>query len=54
MFWSNIRQKRQLYVLADVIPFYLSWVASSVLMIDRKMGRNAAVLLCMAMGYLEY
>lgn len=54
MFWANIRQKRQFYVLADVIPFYISWIASSLLMIDRKMGRNAVVLFCFGMCYLEY
>lgn len=54
LFWSNIRQKRQLYVLADVIPFYLAWVASSLLMIDRKIGKNAAVILCGGLCFLEY
>jgi hypothetical protein len=54
LFWQNIRQKRQIYVLADVVPFYMSWLCSALLMIDRKVGKTAAVLLCGAMCYLEY
>jgi len=42
------------YVLADVLPFYISWTASSLLMINRQMGRTGVIFLCMGMGYLEY
>ena len=42
------------YVLADVLPFYISWIASSFLMIDRQMGRTAVIFLCMGMGFFEY
>lgn len=54
LFWENIRQKRQIYVLADVIPFYMSWLCSSLLMIDRRIGKTAAVLMCGLMCYVEY
>jgi len=54
MFWQYIKQTRQMQVIFDVIPFYTSWVASSVLMIERKVGRNAAVVFCITMAYLEY
>lgn len=37
-----------------MIPFYLAWMASAVLMIDRKIGKNACVILCGCMGFLEY
>ena len=40
--------------MADVLPFYFSWLASCVLMIDRKVGKTSSVLLCGVMCYLEY
>jgi len=40
--------------MADVIPFYLSWIASGFLMIDRKMGKPASVIICGIMCFLEY
>jgi curved DNA-binding protein CbpA len=53
-FWQYIKAQRQMQVVFDVVPFYVSWTASSFLMIERKVGRNAAALFCIGMGYLEY
>ena len=36
------------------MPFYLAWIASGFLMIDRKVGRSAAVILCGGIGFIEY
>lgn len=54
LFWQMIRQKRQIYILADVIPFYIAWIASSFLMIDRKWGMTSCVIVCGAICMMEY
>ena len=54
LFWQMIRQKRQIYIMADVLPFYIAWIASGFLMIDRKFGMTACVIVCGAICYVEY
>ena len=54
LFWQSIKQKRLIYIIADVFPFYLAWIASSFLMIDRKIGRTGAVILCGFIAFVEF
>lgn len=53
-FESQISAVRAQQVFFDVFPFYTSWLASAVLMVDRKYGRSGTCMFIFALGFLEY
>lgn len=53
-FESQISAVRGQQVFFDVFPFYISWFATAMLMVERKYGRSATCMLIFALGYLEF
>ena len=53
-FEAQISAVRGQQVFFDVFPFYISWFATAMLMVERKYGRSATCMLIFAQGYLEF
>lgn len=52
-FWTQIKGKRTVQAIADVVPFYIAWFICGFLMIERKMGRQTMVIYTMVICFLE-
>lgn len=53
LFWEQVRAKRIMQALVNIVPFYISWLLTSLLMINRDYGRPAVVLFCLGFGIGE-
>jgi len=53
IFWEQVKAKRIMQALVNVFPFYLSWLLTSLLMINRDYGRPAIAIFCIAFAVAE-
>lgn len=53
IFWTQIRTKRTVQAIAEVLPFYIAWLVCGVLMINRKMGKTTMIFITGAFCYFE-
>jgi len=53
IFWEQVKAKRIMQALVSVIPFYISWLFTSLLMINRDYGRPAIALFCFGFAVAE-
>jgi len=53
MFWQNIKQKRFITSIGEVLPYYVAWTFAGLMMIDRSYGKPAMAFLSLGMAFFE-
>lgn len=53
MFWQNIKQKRIITSIGEVLPYYVAWTFAGLMMIDRSYGKPAMAFLSLSLGFFE-